>query len=86
MGKISDFLFEEENTGLILGAVFLLAIAMTLVFVLKIDVLVTENLQLKNKILNLEQQPKSQPSPQFSSPDSLRARWRYWDDDDSGPR
>lgn len=44
MGKISDFLFEEENTGLILGAVFLLAIAMTLVFVLKIDVLVTENL------------------------------------------
>lgn len=81
MGKINDFLFDEEWNGKIIHVIILTVMAIIVFFALQINALTTENLQLKNEILYLKNQPKPQLSFQSSSV-SLWGTWKQWSEKD----
>lgn len=81
MGKINDFLFDEGWNGKIIHVIILTVMAIIVFFALQINALTTENLQLKNEVLYLKNQPKPQLSSQSSSV-SLWSTWKQWSEKD----
>lgn len=81
MGKINDFLFDEEWNGKIIHVIILTVMAIIVFFALQINALTTENLQLKNEVLYLKNQSKPQLSFQSSSV-SLWSTWKQWSEKD----
>lgn len=85
MGRISDFLLDNDDACEILCGFLMLVVAIALFFSFKMNTLINENLELRNKILDLESQSKPYSfSP--SSLDSIAIRGMYLYENNYGPR